>query len=224
MIIPRGIKNINTVGNLTKNTLRYNFHTMKTIAERLKHAMHHAGDISQIGLAEAAGVSQPTIWKLLNNKTKKSKELPSIAGALGVNLEWLATGKGEMTGGDQAVTPRIDISRLVPVWDESGETGDFITSPGDKPEKSWRAYAMKRNTGVGEAPAGSIIIIDTDIEPGADDIVLAMMSGRISAYRYVTGTDGSGFLSVDDKRVPMAPAAKDSLIGVAIYLIRDLRM
>lgn len=219
-----GIKNINTIRNLTKNTLRYNFHTMKTIAERLKHAMHHAGDISQIGLAEAAGVSQPTIWKLLNNKTKKSKELPSIAGALGVNLEWLATGKGEMIGGEQASFPRVDISRLIPVWDERGDTGDFITSPGGKPERSWRAYAMKRNSGIAEAPAGAIIVVDTDIEPGTDDIVLAMMSGKVSAYRYVTGTDGSGFLSVDDKRVPMAPISKESLIGVAIYLIRDLRM
>lgn len=224
MIIPMGMKNINTIRNLTRNTLRYNFYTMKTIAERLKHAMHHAGDISQKGLAEAAGVSQPTIWKLLNNKTKKSKELPSIAGALGVNLEWLATGKGEMAGSEQTLHPRIDFSRLVPVWDENGDTGDYITSPGGKTEKSWRAYVMRRNSGIEEAPAGTIIIVDTAIEPGTDDIVLAMMSGRVSAYRYVTGTDGSGFLSVDDKRVPMASASKDSLIGVAIYLIRDLRV
>lgn len=219
-----GINNINTIRNLTENTLRYNFRIMKTIAERLKHAMHHAGDISQMGLAEAAGVSQPTIWKLLNGKTKKSKEIPNIAGALGVSLEWLATGKGEMFGGEQASSPRVNLSQLVPVWDENGDTGDFITSPGSKPERSWRAYMMKRNSGIAEAPAGAIIVIDTDIEPGADDIVLAMMSGKVLAYRYVTGADGSGFLSVDDKRVPMAPISKESLIGVAIYVIRDLRM
>ncbi len=218
-----GINNINTQSDLTENTLRYSFHTMKTIAERLKYAMSQADDISQTELAESAGVSQPTIWKLLNGKTRKSKELPSIAAALGVNMEWLATGKGEIIGGEQIASPRIDLSRMIPVWSDDGETDDFVASPGDKPAKSWRAYKMKRNSGVAEAPAGSIIIVDTSIEPGTGDIVLAMMSGKVSAYRYVTGADGSGFLSVDDNRVPMASVSSDSLIGVAIYLIRDLR-
>lgn len=218
-----GINNSNTQGDLTENTLRYSFHTMNTIAERLKHAMLQAGDISQTELAESAGVSQPTIWKLLNGKSRKSKELPTIASALGVNLEWLATGRGEMIGGENIAAPRVDLSKLIPVWSDDGETPDFVTSPGDKPAKSWRAYKMKRNTGVSEAPAGSIIVVDTAIEPGTGDIVLAMMSGKVSAYRYVTGADGSGFLSVDDNRVPMASVSEESLIGVAIYLIRDLR-
>lgn len=195
---------------------------MRTLSERIKHAMQHAGVKTQSDLAELAGVSQPTIWKLLKGKTRKSRELPSIARALGVSLDWLSTGDGEMTPGSTLAAPRIDASKLIPVWDENGETDDAITSPTVKAKKHWRAYVIDRNSGISDAPAGTIVIVDTELDPAMHDIVMARVNQKVSAYRFIAGADGSGYLSVDDARVPMAPVSPSDLLGVAIFLVRDL--
>ncbi|EMK1731209.1 helix-turn-helix domain-containing protein [Salmonella enterica] len=195
---------------------------MKTISERLKHAMHITGVTSQTELASAAGVSQPTVWKLLRGLTQKPRDLPAIARALGVSLDWLATGSGDMFPGSQLAAPRIDVSRLIPVWDDNGETEDAITSPTGKARKSWRAYVVGRNSGIADAPPGTIVVVDTELDAGTNDIVMARVNQKVSAYRFINGADGTGYLSVDDTRVPMAPASPSDVLGVAVYLVRDL--
>ena len=65
--------------------------TMETVADRLKAAMDEKG-WGQTTLAQKADVTQATVWKILNGKTKKSKYLPDIARTLGKSVEWLEFG------------------------------------------------------------------------------------------------------------------------------------
>lgn len=66
-----------------------------SLAERLSLAMRIKG-ISQATLGEGVGVSQTTIWKLMNGKTSSNRKLYQIADYLQINLDWLVSGTGEM--------------------------------------------------------------------------------------------------------------------------------
>lgn len=218
-----GIKYSNNNSYLTPNRDGYKFPSMKnTLAERLKMAMAMRDNMTQAALAEASGVAQPTIWRLVSGKAKSSGKMVDIANALGVNADWLANGVGDMQG-RSGPAPRTDKSSQIPVWDERGETNDFVISPKGKALPTWRAYVLKRNSGCAEAPAGSIVIIDTELVPGTGDLVMASINNTISAYRYLDG-GSKGFLSVDDDRVPLLDLSSASLLGVVILLLRDFRM
>lgn len=67
----------------------------ETLADRLKMAMDISG-MSQGALAKASGVAQPTIWRLSSGNARGSTKIVEIANALGVRVEWLSTGSGEM--------------------------------------------------------------------------------------------------------------------------------
>lgn len=195
-----------------------------TLADRLNMAMAMIG-ITQGALAEASGVSQPTIWRLTKGKAEGSRKLVDIARALDVNVQWLASGEGEMRGGPVlgSLEKAVSIS-TIPVWDANGKTSEVVSAPnGVKAKRSWRAYILDRNSGCAEATAGSIVIVDTGAAPQSGDLVLARVNKRISVYHYLEGPS-SGFLTVDDPRLPAVELTDESdLVGVAIFLIRDLR-
>lgn len=72
---------------------------MKTLQERLLWARTQKADqlgseFTQQDLANKAGVTQGSIAHLESGRTKTSRSLTKIAGALGVSTEWLADGKG----------------------------------------------------------------------------------------------------------------------------------
>ncbi|WP_414146991.1 helix-turn-helix domain-containing protein [Erwinia sp. BNK-24-b] len=195
-----------------------------TLADRLNMAMSMIG-ITQGALAEASGVSQPTIWRLTKGKAEGSRKLVDIARALDVNVQWLASGEGEMRG--EAVLGEIEkatSASTIPVWDVNGKTREVVSAPnGVKAKKSWRAYILDRNSGCAEATSGSIVIIDTEAAPQSGDLVLAKVNTRISVYHYLEGPS-NGYLTVDDPRLPAVELSSEAeLTGVAIFLIRDLR-
>ncbi|WP_159336683.1 XRE family transcriptional regulator [Erwinia rhapontici] len=66
-----------------------------TFSERLALAMKE-GDITQGALAEAVGMAQPSVWKLVSGGAKGSKRSVDIARVLGVRPEWLSSGDGPM--------------------------------------------------------------------------------------------------------------------------------
>lgn len=63
-------------------------------SERLKEAMKE-GNVSQGELARRIGISQPAVWRMVNGSSKTSKKLVQIAKYLGVEPEWLESGKGK---------------------------------------------------------------------------------------------------------------------------------
>lgn len=198
---------------------------MNSLSERLQYAMTMRG-YTQGGLAKAAGVAQPTIYRLVSGEAKASRKLVDIANALKVNPDWLANGVGEMEGASTTSIARVtDTSKHIPVWNADGETDDFVIAPfGDK-NPNWIAYLLDKNSGISEASAGSIVIVDTSISPGNGDLVVAVKPGSVSVYRFLDG-GADGALSVDDPRVPIIDLSKPSpitLSGVVVFLLQDLR-
>ena len=77
---------------------------LETIGQRLKWAMKnspkHKCRISQKELAENIRVSQQTISAWIQNHTKPSLFYEKIADYLGVDVTWLAFGKGQPVNDD----------------------------------------------------------------------------------------------------------------------------
>lgn len=197
---------------------------MKTLCERLQRAMTEAGITTQSDLARLSGVNQSIISKILAGKNETSKYSGRLAAALGVSADWLINGTGKMDGGNESSIEKLDASKLATVWDENGPTSDVISWTESIPSH-YRAYIMKRNTGIMQAPAGSIVLVDPTVSPGNDELVVTVIRGEISVYRFLEGGSGYGFLSVDNERIPVTEVKDSSWIaGVAEQiLVRKLR-
>ena len=70
-------------------------HSLKTLSDRLNYALRRL-NISQTKLAKGINVKPQNIQFLCSSQTEKSKFTSEIAKFLGINFEWLATGKGSM--------------------------------------------------------------------------------------------------------------------------------
>lgn len=79
---------------------------ISTLAERLRDSRLEA-NLRQEQLASMAGVSQGTIANLESGTRKNPRELLGIARALGLNAEWLKTGKGPKHLAPSDATPTI---------------------------------------------------------------------------------------------------------------------
>jgi len=225
------IDNCNSYPHLTANTAGYKLAYMnKTLAERLAKAMNERG-VSQGALAKASGVAQPTIWRLVKGEAKGSTRLVDIANALKVSVEWLANGTGSMEAEQKMTYPQPPDSQMmlggvfaVPVYDASNKpTEGFVYVPNTVKSDNCRAYILHRNSGCAEAPAGSVVVVDSSEAPGTGDLVYALVNNAYSVYKYVDG-GSTGYLSVDDDRVPLIDAAGNAdILGVVVFLLRDLK-
>lgn len=79
---------------------------MSTLGERLKLARINK-NLSQQEVADRAGISQPTYYKIESGKTKRTTYLHELAQVLGVSSRWLATGNGEMLSAQAQVDALI---------------------------------------------------------------------------------------------------------------------
>ncbi len=180
--------------------------------------MTETGFESQTKLAKASGVEQSAISKILAGASKTSKHSGKLALAMGISADWLINGAGSMYGGAESAIQKIDVSKLVKVYDEKGYTGEAITWLAEVPD-NFRAYIMKRNTGIAQAPAGSVVVVNPDQPPSTNDLVVTIVSGSVSVFRYHISGDGGGFLSVDDPRVPLTPVRSESDIAGPIIQV-----
>lgn len=94
---------------------------MKTLAERLRHALDtaHPKRIKNIELANAVGVSPPSVsdWLTGKSKTMEGENLLRAARYLKVNPIWLATGVGAKGVGSPETTN-------VTFWDDDTPLDD----------------------------------------------------------------------------------------------------
>ncbi|HEM6838330.1 TPA: helix-turn-helix transcriptional regulator [Citrobacter koseri] len=98
-----------------------------SFSERLNIAMRECG-MTQGALAEAVGMAQPSVWKLVSGGAKGSRKTVQIANVLGVSPEWLSDGIGPMRlDGQQPLIPAqksgSDVFRI-DVLDLSVSAGD----------------------------------------------------------------------------------------------------
>lgn len=199
-----------------------------TLAQRLKIAMDER-NLSQGKLAKISGLSQSMIWKLLHEQADGTTKLVQLARALQVSPEWLQSGTGDMesTNATTAVHAEpVEYNGLFTVRIYEGEqpTDMVLMVPDLVRSDSCRAYKLGKDSGCAEAPAGTLVVVDSTEEPGQNDLVYASVGGGIhSVYRYIGGGE-NGFLAVDDQRVPLVPFGdKVNFSGVVVYLMRDLR-
>lgn len=96
-----------------------------TFAKRLQYAMDAEG-LTQVALAEKAGVSQAAIQKITSGKTQSTKKLLAISLALRVRPEWLGSGIEPMRDGGRDHSPS---SSIPPEHEWQGVDGWGDSSP-----------------------------------------------------------------------------------------------
>ncbi|MEQ1965385.1 helix-turn-helix domain-containing protein [Xenorhabdus khoisanae] len=201
-----------------------------TFTERLNRAMHEGG-FSQGSLAKAVGMAQSSVWKLTSGTATRTTRLVDIARVLGVRPEWLSDGKGPMRaeGSDESESNAIEFVEykgMFPVDMYEGDipTGAHIMIPDLVESKTCKAYKLHVNSGCAEAPAGAIIVIDSNESAGTNDLIYAKVNKVLSVYRFVQGGT-HGFLSVDDNRVPLINIDNPDVevFGVVVYVFRNMR-
>lgn len=123
---------------------------LETLSDRLNHAISVIG-ISQAELARLINVKPQTIQYLSKQKAEWSKFTFELAHALGVRVEWLATGKGEMLPPqNRNATPELrvpiltvqqvkELNRDIVVLDLSSYDEWLVTSS----KVSGQAFAMR---------------------------------------------------------------------------------
>lgn len=186
-----------------------------------------AGGFSQASLAEAAGVSQPTVWKIVSGRTQSSAKIVDLAKALGVRPEWLAHGVGSMKSEQVETSNASSIvyegTIALPLYDESEkQIGLTIVPDAINHEKS-RAYKLNYETGFPELPRGCTIVVDSEETPVNNDFVYAKINGKSSAYRYLT-RGPQNYLDVGDSRLGLVPIdERVEILGVIVFMARSFR-
>lgn len=90
------------------------------IGQRVRHARKHAG-LTQGELAKAVGMKQPSLSELERGLSRSSAYLFQIAKVCEVNVEWLATGEGEMLRSEPSSSQRsneVEFFGQLEPWDD----------------------------------------------------------------------------------------------------------
>ncbi|ELY2471055.1 helix-turn-helix domain-containing protein [Cronobacter sakazakii] len=197
-----------------------------TLSQRLEIAMT-AGGFSQASLAEAAGVSQPTVWKIVSGRTQSSAKIVDLAKALGVRPEWLAHGVGSMKSEQVETSNASSIvyegTIALPLYDESEKQIGLTVVPDAINHQKSRAYKLNYETGFPELPQGCTIVVDSEETPVNNDFVYAKINGKSSAYRYLT-RGPQNYLDVGDSRLGLVPIdERVEILGVIVFMARSFR-
>ncbi|WP_084999472.1 helix-turn-helix domain-containing protein, partial [Cronobacter sakazakii] len=195
-----------------------------TLSQRLEIAMT-AGGFSQASLAEAAGVSQPTVWKIVSGRTQSSAKIVDLAKALGVRPEWLAHGVGSMKSEQVETSNASSIvyegTIALPLYDESEKQIGLTVVPDAINHEKSRAYKLNYETGFPELPQGCTIVVDSEETPVNNDFVYAKINGKSSAYRYLT-RGPQNYLDVGDSRLGLVPIdERVEILGVIVFMARS---
>ncbi|HCI6737375.1 TPA: helix-turn-helix domain-containing protein [Klebsiella quasipneumoniae subsp. quasipneumoniae] len=197
---------------------------MKTLSERLEIAMR-AGGFSQASLAEAAGVSQPTVWKIASGKTQSSAKIVDLAKALNVRPEWLANGQGEMRLDEEINSASVTYegTTVLPLHDENDKLiGKIVVPDVINPDNS-TAYKLNYETGFPELPQGSTIVTCGNVSPANNDFVYARINGKTFVYRYLE-RGPHNYLDIGDPRLGLIPVDENvEILGVIVFMARSFR-
>ncbi|EPK6502076.1 helix-turn-helix domain-containing protein [Klebsiella aerogenes] len=197
---------------------------MKTLSERLEIAMR-AGGFSQASLAEAAGVSQPTVWKIASGKTQSSAKIVDLAKALNVRPEWLANGQGEMRLDEEINSASVTYegTTVLPLHDENDALIGKIVVPDVINPANSTAYKLNYETGFPELPQGSTIVTCGNVTPANNDFVYARINGKTFVYRYLE-RGPHNYLDIGDPRLGLIPVDESvEILGVIVFMARSFR-
>ena len=175
---------------------------MTDLSNRIAAAMKTAG-LNQPQLAKAASlsgapVSQQAVQQLVSGRNSTSRHLPAIAQALGVSLDWLASGRG--TKGGRWRSEAVLIGKV----GAGGEIRRFTGSPPrqrvdaplgpDSPnaieisgnsqlplQDGWLVYYGLEQQGVSEQCLGKLCVVQ--VKDGPTLLKTLLKAGRKDLYR-----------------------------------------
>lgn len=160
---------------------------MDSVASRLAQSMKKAG-LNQPGLAKAASrlspipVSQQVVQHLLSGRNRASKHLSYLALALGVNGDWLATGKHSRpraTRPEALLVGKVGAGSEIIRFDEGTvlagvEAPPGIEAPnvaeisGDRQhplQEGWRIFYGPEHQGIAEECLGKLCVVQVKDGP-----------------------------------------------------------
>ncbi|WP_273430609.1 XRE family transcriptional regulator [Chitinibacter tainanensis] len=184
---------------------------MSLLSDRIKLALANK-QMSQSALARAAGVSTVAVngWCTGASKSINGKYLMAASTALGVNPEWLATGKGPMTfSGEESKsemtyprTPSEDEYALIPQYSAraacgNGYLNDHVEVTGGLAfKREWlKKFGLNEQNACviyahGESMSpkiedGDVVLLDTSpAQPRMGEIYAVMMDDELIIKRY----------------------------------------
>ena len=205
---------------------------VKTFRERLIHA-REARSLTQEQLAKASGVSQGAIGNYESGSRNSSRQVVSLATALGVRAEWLDKGKGAMYERTN-LAPGPDIKGRLPLlsWVRAGELCESPESFAPADADEWfscpvphgpRAYCLRvagdsMDDGSRDSYRdGEILFVDPDQTPDPnDDVIVRTSDGRATFKRLKRDEEGLYLLGLNGKRIIRVPE-DTTICGVVIF-------
>lgn len=205
---------------------------VKTFRERLIHAREAKG-WTQEELARASSVSQGAIGNYESGLRNSSRQVVSLATALGVRVEWLDKGKGAMRDGSN-IAPGPDIRGKLPLvsWVRAGELCESPTNFAPEDAEEWfdcpvphgpNSYCLRvagdsmddgTRSSYGD---GDILFVDPDRDPVPnDDVIARTADGRSTFKRLKRDEEGPYLLGLNGKRIIRVPE-DTTFCGVVIF-------
>ena len=155
---------------------------MSDLPLRMRAAMKAAG-LNQPQLARAAStleapVSQQVVHHLISGRNSTSRHLPAVAVALGVSLEWLATGRGAKNSKNRAdalLTGKIGAGGIIELTPDGPVLAGYASPSGNEApnvaeisgdalqpfEDGWLLFYGPEQQGVKEGCLGRLCVVQT---------------------------------------------------------------
>jgi SOS-response transcriptional repressor LexA len=159
---------------------------LDTLSKRLTYALKKTA-ITQTELARRVNVKKQAIQYLCSSNTNKSKFAYDIAHSLNIDVDWLITGKGELSLIDskenkflseQKVSPILEWNQITNWLDtkiKKESISDWTVNHEKFNEKSF-ALKLKDNSMFPKFDSNTLIIVDPGKEPHAHCFVLVYVS------------------------------------------------
>jgi len=206
-----------------------------TLAQRLKSSREDAG-LTQVELAEKAGVSQQTIQYLESGRNKSSRELVNIALALGVNPVWLDKGTQPKQGVAQ-VSEGPAVVGTVPLisWVKAGQWSEIVDTyhPGEgeklihvTKQVGPHAFALRVNgdsmenpKGKPTYPDGAVIIVDPDkVAQSGSRVVAKLADSQEATFKVYVQDGGRQYLKPLNPQYPTQDVTEKRLVIVGVVV------
>lgn len=196
---------------------------------RLNLALEHAGLKEKRGrqtwLAGLMGVSQTNARKWLTGVAlPELNKIVVLAKMLGIRLEWLISGMGDMVRDEKATWIPVISLASIPSWLEHSSrplVGILTTVPfpGSVGPGSF-AFSMQGSSMEPDFPDGEIVVVDPDAKWTHRSFVLASGEPGTETVRRVVVDGGRPVLMVSNPSYPRIDTERNRILGTVLGTIR----
>lgn len=205
---------------------------MNSLADRLRLALRISGK-TKTDIWKACGISSGAVTHWFNGSTQEitGTNLTNTASVLGVNAEWLATGKGLREASNIASAP--DSRGFVPLISnvQAGEfseaidalSGDYEQVPISITKSRYTfALAVVGDSMSPDFPEGTRLIVEPEMQFQAGDYVIAK-NGEEATFKQLVRDSGEWYLKPINPQYPTKPLGGSRIIGVVRESVRKFR-